>query len=115
MHGLKTINQLNQLATDNDPAVIAKNLAAADAVHAARPSRFDAEYAATKERNKIERDKAVANLLGRPSAELISLTRANNSLPSTLETALASRLEETLLQVRSLRERLDSPYRSHQD
>lgn len=105
MHGLKTINQLNQLATDNDPAIIAKNLAEADAAHAARgPSRFDQAYADQKARNKVERDKAVANLLGRSSAELISLTRANSSLPSTLETALASRLEETLLELRSLKE-----------
>lgn len=106
MHGLKTINQLNQLAVDNDPANIEKVLSEADGVRAARgPSKFDVEYAATKARNKIERDKAIANLLGRPSEELISLTRANNSLPSTLETALASRLEDVLLRLKQFEER----------
>ena len=105
MHGLKTIVELNNLAAENAPGVAEQRIAEAEAVHAARgPSPFDNEYAAAKARNKIERDKAVANLLGRPSAELISLTRANNSLPSTLETALAARLEETLLELRSLRE-----------
>lgn len=105
MHGLKTINQLNQLAVDNDPANIAKNIAEAEAVHKARgPSAFDKAYAETKARNQAERDKAIANLLARPSEELISLARANNSLPSTLETALATRLEETLLELRSLKE-----------
>lgn len=74
---------------------------------------YDSDYEETRARNKIERDKAIARLLSQSSAELINLTRANNILPSTLETALASRLEETLLELRSLKEQRS--VRLHQD
>lgn len=97
MHGLKTITQLNNLAAQNAPGEPQRQLAEAEAVNKARgPSPFDVAYAETKLRNQAERERAIANLLGRSSEELISLARANNSLPSTLESALATRLETLL-------------------
>lgn len=95
MHGLKTIVELNNLAAENAPGVPERRLAEAEAVNALRgPTPFDKAYAESKERNRQERERAVANLSARSSSELISLARANNSLPSTLETALANRLEQ---------------------
>ena len=97
MHGLKQIREINELAAQNAPGEPQRQIAEAEAVHAARgPSKFDQDYAEQRERNRLGREKAIANLLGRSSEELISLARANNSLPSTLETALAYRLESTL-------------------
>jgi len=98
LHGLKTIVELNNLATENAAGTPEKRLEEAEAVNAARgPSPFDKAYAESKERNRAERERAIANLSARPSSELISLARANNSLPSTLETALADRLEKVEL------------------
>lgn len=97
MHGLKQIREINELAAQNAPGEPQRQIAEAEAVHAARgPSPFDQAYAEARARNQAEREKAIANLLGRSSEELISLARANNSLSSTLETALAYRLESTL-------------------
>ena len=103
MHGLTTINQLNTLAAQNAPGEPQRQLAEAAEVHAARgTSQFDQAYAETRARNQAERERAIANLLRRPSEELISLARANNSLPSTLETALANRLETAINTLRGL-------------
>jgi hypothetical protein len=77
-------------------------------------SRFGANYEKAVARNKLERDKAVAHLLGLASRELIELARAPNKLPSTLETALASRLEETLLELRGIKEQQAVQY-PHKD
>lgn len=97
MHGISTIRQINNLAAENAPGAAQARIEAAEAVHKARgPSPFDQAYAEARARNQAEREKAIANLLGRSSEELISLARANNSLPSTLETVLAYRLESTL-------------------
>ena len=97
MHGLKTINQLNALATENAAGVPERRIAEAQEVNAARgPTPFDKAYAEARERNLAERERAIANLLARPSEELISLATGNSSYPSTLEIALATRLKEML-------------------
>lgn len=106
MHGLKTILELNNLAAENAPGVAEQRIAEAEAVHAARgPSKFDTAYAEQKRKNQLEREKAIANLSGRSTEELISLARANNSLPSTLETALANRLEDVNHRLKQFEER----------
>ncbi len=97
MHGLKTINQLNTLATENAPGAAQARIEAAEAVNKARgPSKFDIAYAEQKEKNRLERERALVNLLGRSSEELISLALGNSSFPSTLEAALARRLEDVI-------------------
>lgn len=96
MHGLKTIREINDLAANNAPGVAEKLLAEADASREGRPSKFDLDYAAAKERQLIEREKAIANLSARSSEELISISRTVNGFPSTLETVLANRLEELI-------------------
>lgn len=96
MHGLKTIKELNDLAAHNAAGAAEAELAKADAARAGRPTKFDQDYADAQLRNRAERERAIANLSQRSSEELISLTRALNSLPSTLETALANRLEQVL-------------------
>lgn len=96
MHGLKTIKEINDLAANNAPGVAEKLLAEAEASREGRPSKFDQDYAAAKERQRIEREKAIANLSARSSEELISISRSVNGFPSTLETVLANRLEELI-------------------
>lgn len=96
MHGLKTIQQLNQLAVDNAPGRAEQLLNEADVSREGKTSPFDSEYAQAKIRQRQEKERAIANLGARTSEELISLTRGHNACPSTLEIVLANRLEEII-------------------
>lgn len=103
MHGLTTIIELNRLAAQNAPGEPQRQLAEAAEVRAARgTSPFEEAYALTKAQRLAERERALANLLRRPSEELISLARGNDNLPSTLEIALAIRLETAVNTLRRL-------------
>lgn len=94
MHGLTQIRQINELAAQNAPGAPEKALEEADKSREGRPTKFDLDYAEAKARHAAERQRAVAKLSQLSNEELISISRAVNSLPSTLEEALANRLEE---------------------
>lgn len=94
MHGIETIIELNNLAYENSPEVIAKRLADAGASREGKISPLEVAMAEHQLRAAEQKAKALANLAARSNEELISLAHGHNANPSTLELALANRLEE---------------------
>lgn len=92
MHGLKTINQLNELAALNGNAE--ETLAKAEAFHAGRDSSLETAYREQVKLRQAARQKAIDTLLALSNDDLISLAEGVKGYPSTLETALAHRLKQ---------------------
>ena len=104
MHGIRTIKEINDSAVktfEEEQAVHAANLAAAEKVNSLRTASItDADIAEVQAKRAEQRKAAVTRLLSKSDGELISLVEAaiisGKFLPSTLEEALARRLCETV-------------------
>lgn len=90
MHGLNTIKQLNELASQNANA--AETLAAAEKFHEGKPSAFDGHYAEAVANAKAERESRIKELETKSLSELVDILKGLQH-PSTLEAALARKLD----------------------
>jgi hypothetical protein len=91
MHGLTTINQLNDLAAQNAPGAAQAALAAADASRAGKPSVSEQHFKEATEAAKASREAIISSLASKPLGELLGMLEALQ-LPTTLEAALARKL-----------------------
>ncbi len=91
MHGLTTINQLNELAAQNAPGAPEAALAAAEASRAGKPSVSEQHFKEATEAAKASREAIISSLASKPLGELLGMLEALQ-LPTTLEAALARKL-----------------------
>jgi hypothetical protein len=91
MHGLKTINALNELAAQNAPGAAQIALEAADASRVGKPSVSEQHFKEATEAAKASREAIIASLANKPLGELLGMLEALQ-LPTTLEAALARKL-----------------------
>lgn len=90
MHGLNTINQLNELASQNANA--AETLAAAEKYHGGKPSTLDGHYAEAVANAKAERENRIKELETKSLRELVDILKGLQ-YPSILEAALTRKLD----------------------
>jgi len=90
MHGIETIHQLNELASQNANA--AETLAAAEKYHEGKPSAFDGHYAEAVANAKAERENRIKELETKSLRELVDILKGLQ-YPSILEAALTRKLD----------------------
>lgn len=90
MHGIETIKQLNELASQNANA--AETLAAAEKFHEGKPSAFDGHYAEAVANARTERENRIKELETKSLSELVDILKGLQ-YPSILEAALARKLD----------------------
>lgn len=95
MHGLKTINQLNNLAAQNAPGAAEAAMAAADASRAGQPSASEIHFQEATTRARQSRLDAIEKLSKLSLKELLDQVDALQ-LPSTLEAAVSIKLHTIL-------------------
>ena len=88
MHGLETINELNNLAAQNAPGAPEAAISAADAKRAGRTSQFDCDIAEAIASNNLRR---LEELHGLHPVDLVARVQ-QSELPTLLEIALANKV-----------------------
>lgn len=93
MHGIETIKQINNLAAENSPEFVERQLNGTK-VHKGQP-KLHQQMTEALEARAAGREKAIAELEKESFEELVARIEALE-LPSTLEAAVARKLKKAL-------------------
>ena len=91
MHGLKTITELNELAVQNSPEVVAANLAAAEEKHKGEP-KLTSAYGEARALRDAQKEAVIEALTNETFEQLIDRLDAIQ-FPSNLEAAVCRKLK----------------------